>query len=457
MARRLAAGRPLQHKTPQADMIIAIRLAQHNLRCRRLFIVTVLYGLLSASSSGLAKHCFTPYCNLESARTQASSHIHTDGLNMDMPDFLFSLRRHWRNLRYRQPPPKSFTSTRDYCETRNLPFTIIAPEHTISRVPPPPAHDGCDWYFAKEENQTSPATFYAELPDMFVCTNGYVFSHDRVMLADVSNEIGSPPERHRLLRGGNLPSPRSVPGRLAVLDVSHGGNYFHFLFDCLPRLGLLPPDNQIDFYYVRHRKSFQRQYLQLLGVDPAKVIDAEQHPLIKAECLCLPSLPGISGNPSLASFNFLRRLKSESISEPGAEGSEQRIYISRRDAGSRLFPNESEIQTVLSNHNFRIVELGRMSVAEQIALFSQASVVVAPHGAGLSNLVFSPPGTRVLEMLSADYFNVCYWALCQLCGHQHSRITAPPAKRFNQLLRVGSQRGKSAIPTEQIESWLAAL
>jgi hypothetical protein len=36
---------------------------------------------------------------------------------------------------------------------------------------------------------------------------------------------------------------------------------------------------------------------------------------------------------------------------------------------------------------------------------------VAPHGAGLANLVFAPPGAGVVELFARDYVNECFWAL----------------------------------------------
>ena len=47
-------------------------------------------------------------------------------------------------------------------------------------------------------------------------------------------------------------------------------------------------------------------------------------------------------------------------------------------------------------------------LVDTIALFNQAFLVVGPHGAGLSNLLFSEPGTTVIEgtcFLKTIYFH----------------------------------------------------
>ena len=52
----------------------------------------------------------------------------------------------------------------------------------------------------------------------------------------------------------------------------------------------------------------------------------------------------------------------------------------------------------LGPYGFEPIVPGRMSFREQIRVFSEASVVVGPHGAALTNLVFAPHGCRIVEI-----------------------------------------------------------
>ena len=60
--------------------------------------------------------------------------------------------------------------------------------------------------------------------------------------------------------------------------------------------------------------------------------------------------------------------------------------------------NEDELQPVLERNGFATIVLEDLSVAEQIAAFRAAEIIVSPHGAGLTNLIFSRPGIRILEV-----------------------------------------------------------
>ena len=70
-------------------------------------------------------------------------------------------------------------------------------------------------------------------------------------------------------------------------------------------------------------------------------------------------------------------------------------------------------------------------MVQQADLFARASVVAGPHGAGLSNLVYYAPGTKVIEFFG-EHMAPCYWAISALAGleyYQHYCIDDHAADR----------------------------
>jgi hypothetical protein len=72
--------------------------------------------------------------------------------------------------------------------------------------------------------------------------------------------------------------------------------------------------------------------------------------------------------------------------------------------GRRSIPNFSELVDGLraSGLKVRSVYLEDMPLAYQVALFSNASCIIAQHGAALANLVFAKKGTRLIEVKPSD-------------------------------------------------------
>jgi Glycosyltransferase 61 len=91
----------------------------------------------------------------------------------------------------------------------------------------------------------------------------------------------------------------------------------------------------------------------------------------------------------------------------------KRIYVARTDSATRRMINEEEVQTLMRAHGFACVVLSDMTIGEQINLFRGADIIVGPHGAGLTNLVFCRPGTAVLELFMSSYLNMCMARIAQ--------------------------------------------
>jgi capsular polysaccharide biosynthesis protein len=94
----------------------------------------------------------------------------------------------------------------------------------------------------------------------------------------------------------------------------------------------------------------------------------------------------------------------------------RKLYVARTNAPRRVMRNEGSIVAELQQRGFEIVTPDILSLAEQVRLFRDASLIVGPHGAGMTNIVFCEPGTIVYELLSTHYRNACFCSLAHVCG-----------------------------------------
>jgi capsular polysaccharide biosynthesis protein len=84
-----------------------------------------------------------------------------------------------------------------------------------------------------------------------------------------------------------------------------------------------------------------------------------------------------------------------------------------------------QIQPVLSDFQIEQYALSELSVEEQAQLFAEAEVVVAPHGAGLANLVFSHE-TTIVELFGSKK-STSYQRLAQITGNKYFFLTSQQA------------------------------
>ncbi|HXY86773.1 MAG TPA: glycosyltransferase family 61 protein, partial [Gaiellaceae bacterium] len=94
------------------------------------------------------------------------------------------------------------------------------------------------------------------------------------------------------------------------------------------------------------------------------------------------------------------------------------VYISR-SLTFRTPANEASLELALKRLGLSIVSAERLPFAEQVELLKDARVVVAPHGAGLANLVWAT-ASHVQEIFAAGHFNDCYARLAVSSGGTYS-------------------------------------
>jgi capsular polysaccharide biosynthesis protein len=76
----------------------------------------------------------------------------------------------------------------------------------------------------------------------------------------------------------------------------------------------------------------------------------------------------------------------------------------------------------LAKFGFQTFVTESLSVVEQIALFYHAKIIVAPHGSGLTNIIFCQKGAKVIELVSPHYLRPYYSIISQLLGLEHYYI-----------------------------------
>jgi len=92
----------------------------------------------------------------------------------------------------------------------------------------------------------------------------------------------------------------------------------------------------------------------------------------------------------------------------------RRLYVGRgQTRNNRRVENEAELLSALEDRGFTKFDPAGLTVAEQVRTFAEASVIVAAHGAALTNVAFCSPATDVVELFAPDYVNPCYWALAR--------------------------------------------
>lgn len=247
-----------------------------------------------------------------------------------------------------------------------------------------------------------------------------VHADRRTIVADASSRYSRLLQYYDFSLDDVVTSARQIDGTAIVIsDDIRPLNFSHWILDWLPRLAFLGiRARQPDTFVVTTPlvADFQRQSLEMCGFTSDRIIELEEFSAIRARQLLvpadIPTIPHPTFKAAPWAVSYLRdTLGLASFRLHRGTEPPRKLYVSRADAGRRRVSNDADLSAMLASRGYTHITLSNLKLSEQIYLFSNATHIISLHGAGLSNLVFCGPGTRVIEVFPESYGTPAFYAL----------------------------------------------
>lgn len=245
-----------------------------------------------------------------------------------------------------------------------------------------------------------PRRYIYEIPNAIIDPlTGLVYDQDGELIAESSAW-----DFQRLLF--DIPKPRiSAPSRVLkgkYIFLPSMPNYYHWLLEDLPAfLGSYQYDKDAKILFGAHDfppiNDFIKSYL------PDGVIKCQSP--VRVERLILTGKNSGLGNPISYSnivhpydLEALKKWFDEYIATDNIKNDNPTmLYLSRSRTKKRKIAGEEMLEVALEKLGFTIFH-GDLDLFDQIRLFSKASVVMGSQGASMSNLIWTPVKTKVIEI-----------------------------------------------------------
>jgi len=238
---------------------------------------------------------------------------------------------------------------------------------------------------------------------------------------------------------------------LATTIQRYGHMYYHFVVETLPKLVLLkeaglPEGTKI----LMWGEPYEQKFLDILGIPKEAVVKYDPLKVYTADVLYFPT-PTPRITPARESLEMTREvfLGAEEVL-PEAER-DLIIYCTRRDASTRSVANEAELLERIAAEfpNEKVVVYDNIDdVSALVDLFKRAKVIIGPHGAGLSHMLFAAPGTHILEFQFMRDPPMMFWHLAAALNQDYWLLPVPNAWWMQKEME---------IPTEEVVDILSTM
>jgi len=189
---------------------------------------------------------------------------------------------------------------------------------------------------------------------------------------------------------------------------SGNDNYFHWLFDILPKIKICSEIynlDKIDYFYFTKLLDWQRKILEIFGLRNIKILDSNEFRHVEAEKIIAVQHPWYEKgyiNPEAINIPawIIQWLKDAFLSKAESFDCSEKIFIDRKDDTKFKhcqIINDDEVFEFLKSKGFSKYKVGQLSFKKQIYLFNNAKIIIGPHGAAFANLIFCKPDTKVFE------------------------------------------------------------
>lgn len=182
-----------------------------------------------------------------------------------------------------------------------------------------------------------------------------------------------------------------------LLPIPHlYGNYYHLISEMIYGLRFvkyLPEDTRI--IVGPDKFGILETIASRLNIDKDRFISIEQAKDLLIKKAVIPAHPNYFWDMGV--YDFFRSIFDFHDSNAGLK-----LYISR-SSSTRSYANEKSIEELLTKRGFLILHNENLSFVQQAYLYSQADVIVSPHGAGETNILFAKNNCKLIELFSEEF------------------------------------------------------
>lgn len=352
---------------------------------------------------------------------------------ISLPPVLGRMKKSAETAWFSRVPPKICDSVSEWAVARHIDVKDILPERKSTwKLPHTLEPSILPEYFTRLE-RIEPAKYLVELHEPLILgkfgaiiLNDGGYSVESVFSRNILDEYVFPPRWHlqREFKKGNYFS------LLNFLTRAHG--YYHWLHDGLLRLyrvqEWLPKD--IKYIVPPMLAPWEIEALNAMEISPHQLVSIPPHSKWVLENLFFCTWTTASPCQDVEANAWFR---DRVLNYCGIQAAnpKRRLFIDRSAMAHRRITNQADILHFLEPLGFELVAPEKLSFREQVELFSEAEIMIGPHGSAFTNVYFAPREMLLVDIVETSMYrwSPIFSHLTQSLGQDYWYLVADSVAR----------------------------
>jgi capsular polysaccharide biosynthesis protein len=177
-------------------------------------------------------------------------------------------------------------------------------------------------------------------------------------------------------------------------------------------------------YVVAGLPGFAFEFLRLLGIDGARLIETVEKPTIFKSATFVTSVTETEARKYRELYMLLRS-RILATADTGQQKLSRRIWMVRGfgvNEGRYEPSNAEEVYRILERNGFEMVDMATLTLSAQIAAARDAQILAGAHGAAFVHTLFMQPGSTVIECFAPFFINPSVFNICHIMKHRYSML-----------------------------------
>lgn len=245
-----------------------------------------------------------------------------------------------------------------------------------------------------------------------------------------------------------------------VFSLLSGGaaktNYYHWLFEVLPKLKILSSSEKIeniDFFLLPSTKMKHHiETMEMLNIEKEKLLDSNSYKHILSDDLYVVDHPFRLTNNTVYDtqnipawiFNWIRE---NFLNQMSSNYFPEKIFIDRSKSISKYrdIENKEQIYDIFKENGYEFIRPENYGIKDQIKMFNSAKKIAGLHGAGFANICFCNPKTKIIEF-KTNHTGMNSGNIALKNNLDYKGIVCEAIDKF------GGQQGRLIVPSEELKN-----